>query len=191
MELTDQEYTSPPLSPPPSQSPPPSPSPGDDKYCTTARTIAAITDESNTSESGTSTQESSPKVLRRPNWVCIPDKMARRAGGFKVCDLYKNLEYKDEILSEMVVYKALEVLQGVVFRDSSLLDMIGDCSLSRWRLLDLPIEVKFLTDQIRPDLNSSLEQLWQCGEELHTSSTGIASNRTSIVQPRIRQQFDT
>ncbi|KAK3843495.1 MAG: hypothetical protein J3R72DRAFT_420402 [Linnemannia gamsii] len=28
-------------------------------------------------------------------------------------------------------------------------------------------------------------------QELHTSSTGIVSNRTSIVQSRIHQQFDT
>lgn len=168
MELTGQDHTSPSAPPSPPQSPPPGSTPGDDDDDSNDggyNEQKKHTQDQDQRHPGIITRgkkrQLSEEQLSSGFTVAVgklnldefeiqePLGEGRTGRVFhavwqgepvalKICDLYKNPEYEDEILTEVAAYEALEPFKESAFLVSRLLDTMAAYSLLRWRLLDLP-----------------------------------------------------
>ncbi|KAI9241659.1 MAG: hypothetical protein BYD32DRAFT_405221 [Podila humilis] len=81
----------------------------------------------------------------------------------KVCDLYKNPEYEDEILTEVAAYKALEALQGVCIPRFKTAGYDGGIFAIAMEIAGSPMEVDKLSYQERLKIVDSLSLIHQHG----------------------------
>ena len=81
----------------------------------------------------------------------------------KICDLYKNPEYEEEILSEVAAYKALEVLQGVCIPHFKIAGYDGGLFSIAMEVAGSPIVVDKLSYQERLKIANSLLLIHQHG----------------------------
>ncbi|KAF9199712.1 hypothetical protein BGZ59_003739, partial [Podila verticillata] len=81
----------------------------------------------------------------------------------KICDLYKNPEYEDEILSEVAAYKALAVLQGVCIPRFKTAGYDGGIFAIAMEVAGSPMEVDKLSYRERLKIVDSLSLIHQHG----------------------------
>ncbi|KAI9241668.1 MAG: hypothetical protein BYD32DRAFT_405255 [Podila humilis] len=81
----------------------------------------------------------------------------------KICDLYKNPEYEDEILTEVAAYKALAVLQGVCIPRFKIAGYDGGIFAIAMEVAGSPMEVDKLSYQERSKIVDSLSLIHQHG----------------------------
>ncbi|KAI9241658.1 MAG: kinase-like domain-containing protein [Podila humilis] len=81
----------------------------------------------------------------------------------KICDLYKNPEYEDEILTEVAAYKALEALQGVCIPRFKTAGYDGGIFAIAMEVAGSPMEVDKLSYRERLKIVDSLSLIHQHG----------------------------
>ncbi|GJJ78399.1 hypothetical protein EMPS_10758 [Entomortierella parvispora] len=78
----------------------------------------------------------------------------------KICDLYKNPKYEEEILTEVAVYQALESLQGIYVPRLRIVGYDGGLFAFAMDMAGSPVEVESLSDADRL-------KIVQCLTEIH------------------------
>ncbi|KAG9064935.1 hypothetical protein KI688_003197 [Linnemannia hyalina] len=81
----------------------------------------------------------------------------------KTCDLYKNPEYEDEMLTEVAVYEALKVLQGVCIPHIKTAGYDGGIFVVAMEIVGSPMEVDTLSHEERLKIVDHLSLIHQHG----------------------------
>ncbi|KAG0277030.1 hypothetical protein BGZ95_006653 [Linnemannia exigua] len=191
MELPDQDYTSPPPPPSPSQSPPPESPPGDGSNDGSYHERKKSSRKRDQQHPGivTRSRNKIQQIFRQlPSGftVSVGELNLRefeiqellgqgRTGrvfqakwqgdpvALKVCDLYKNPEFEDEILSELATYRALMILQGVYIPRLKAAGYDGGLFSLAMDIAGTPVEVDKLSYQERLTITKGLFLIHQHG----------------------------